>query len=298
MKIIFFGATGYLAKWVYMELVSRGHRVYPVVRNNESGDQFPGAEKILHVADVMQVRDAIRMVSPDLVINMSNYFSKTNSVSDVVKFSEVNTQLIHEICTGCIESDAKLLHIGSAWQSNFSGGGDISLGSSYGLFKGLAINIVKWFSDSYNLNVCVLNLYDTYGPNDPRGKIISYLSSNLGNENPILLSPGEQVLELVYTSDVAAAVSAASEYLNERSPAENGNYLLEQFWCYPEKATNLREIAAILELQSGLNLNIHWGAHPYREGELFQRNIQDKRLIPGWNQKVSLDHGLRTVLAG
>lgn len=297
MKIILFGATGYLAGWVYKALITQGHEVYPVVRHENLINCFSGSEEVLVINKLHEVRTEIARISPDVIINMSNYFAKTNSVDDVDNFAEVSVKLVHEICTACAETGARLLHVGSAWQASFDGQNDLSKKSSYALFKGLALNIIRWFKQSYEIDYIILNLFDTYGPGDNRGKIISYLSNNLGSGVPILLSPGEQILELVYVSDVANAICKCVEVFElPRGSVEAQNN--HEYWCYPKYSTNLKEIASIMEYTSTKKLDIQWGAFEYREGELFSRIIEDKPLVPGWQQDISLEEGLSRVIFG
>lgn len=298
MKILIFGATSYLAKWTIPTLLSAGHEILAVVRSNSHGLASAAGLTILTCASTAESRDLIIDHQPDVVLNMSNHFSKGNSYQDVHKFSEVNTELVHEICMGCVEVGAALFHIGSAWQATF-GADDPSLRNSYALHKGLARKIIEWFQQSYSLPALILNLYDTYGPEDPRGKIVSALIARLDSAEPLKLSGGEQIIELVYISDVAEAIKDGIDLF---STAQEKDTLLltadNEYWCYPTEPCSLKQVVTDIDSISGKKLNAEWGALPYREGELFQRDISEKQVIPGWRQKVSLFEGLEKTLRG
>lgn len=295
MRILLFGATSYLAKWTIPVLLEAGHQVLAVVRSGSHGIASAPGLTVLTCVNASDARNLIITQQPDAVLNMSNHFSKDNSYQDIHKFSEVNTELVHEICTGCVEAGATLFHIGSAWQATF-GSEDPSLRNSYALYKGLARKIIEWFQQAYSLPTLILNLYDTYGPGDPRGKIISALIARLDSAEPLKLSGGEQIIELVYISDVAEAVKDGIDLL---STSPKKDFLLasdNEYWCYPTDPCNLKQVVTNIEAISDMKLNAEWGAFPYREGELFERNVSHKRTIPGWHQKVTLYEGLQSTV--
>jgi nucleoside-diphosphate-sugar epimerase len=240
-----------------------------------------------------EARGIIGRVLPDVVINMANYFTRSSSYSDALKLAEVNCILVTEICQGVIESGGVLVNVGSGFQANLNR--DDLAPDLYLLYKGLSTSIVEWFSTTQGLKAINLFLYDTYGRNDPRGKIVQLLI-RANKENRLLdLSEGNQVLEMVYISDVAEAVSLLvsknQELVNNAIPSS-----LKSYWCYPEEALTLRELVREFEAAANSKLGINWGARDYRPGERFTNEKKGRPRVPGWTPKVNLGEGLRLCL--
>lgn len=295
MKIMLFGASGYLAGFVAEKLVADGHELVQVYRSSSARmNQVVGSEALV-CEQTSDARALVVQVNPDVVLNMANFFSKSQEPDDVQKFADVNTAFVAEIAFGCCETAAVLFHIGSAWQAQTFQEGDPSLGAAYGLFKGLAGRIIDWFRASFGLQAMTLNLYDTYGPNDPRGKIVQFLVGQVGADTPLEISGGEQILELVYAADVADAIAAGMELISDtRSVGEA--LAPEPFWCYPDTAVTLRDIVDAVNFSVPEPIAVQWGARPYRVGEKFEREIEGKPRIPGWTQRIHLREGIAKVL--
>lgn len=297
MKICFFGSTGYIAGYVYEELLAEGHELILIKRPGSSNFHFQDQVQNL-TAETHEVRELISRLQPDVVLNMANYFVKTQEPLDIEKFDEVNCQFITEISFGCVAAGASLFHVGSAWQATFDNN-DPSLGNSYALYKGLAVQIIEWFCKSYGLNSIILNLYDTYGRNDPRGKIVQFLVDQIGAESKLELSGGEQILELVHVSDIARAISLGLYKIEKEIITQSDvTGVFETYWCYPAQANTLKEIVHIIDSNTSNPISVEWGARPYRVGEKFEREISGKPTIPGWQQEIQLSDGINDLIFG
>lgn len=293
MKIMIWGASGYLAGFVIQRLVEEGHDLVLVHRNPPS-TVIDGAT-VAVCEGFLRARDMILENNPDVVLNMANYFSKTAEPGDISRFADVNCGLVTEIAYGCVETGATLFHIGSAWQATFLEH-DPSFGNAYALYKGLAARMIEWFQDSYEMSALMLNLYDTYGPRDPRGKIVQFLVNQVGSEEVLEISGGEQILELVHVSDVADAVSAGMKVIAAARAEGLPLVAHEPFWCYPAQAATLRQVVEIIDSAAAAPIRVAWGARPYRVGEKFHREIEGKSLIPGWSQRTSLEEGIAQIV--
>lgn len=295
MKVMVFGGTGYLAGFVLDQLVADGHDVVAVRRSEADSVGRNATVNAATCRSAVEARKLIGDLVPDVVVNMANYFSKVSTPEDIARFSAVNCELIAELSQGCVDSSSDLLHVGSAWQATFEEN-DPSLGSPYALFKGLAAQIIEWYKTWHDLRAYTLNLFDTYGPGDTRGKVVQFLTDNIGSSEPLELSEGHQILELVHVSDVATAVSGSLQVI-AKSRATGQRPDVDEFWAYPTEANTLRQIVQTLDDLSGTPLTVNWGARQYRVGEQFERVIEGRALVPGWTQRMSLRDGLNTVLS-
>lgn len=290
-----FGATGYIARWVSRRLREEGHELFLVHRSDHDVFETSANVSTFHCRGPEEAREAVILTAPDVVLNLANFFSKNQSPNDIAKFSSVNCDLVTELAFGCVEAGAVLFHVGSAWQATFDAD-DPSLGNPYALYKGMAVQIIEWFQASFGLSSLVLNLYDTYGPLDPRGKIIQFLVNQIGSKTPLELSGGEQILELVHVADVANSIAEGMKLIGTSRDTGAGLKQGSAYWCYPNEAVTLRDIVSTIDSISGQPILVEWGARPYRVGENFSREIEHKDLVPGWVETTTISQGLAEIV--
>ena len=289
MKVLIFGASGFIGKTLIRYLIENGHEAIGVYRSQPSETDLLGAVELLESSS--HADTIIERVDADLAINVSNYFSRTATSTDIEQFSDVNTVLISAICKGCISSDTALVQVGSAWEANFSEN-DPSLGNTYALYKGLASQICNWYQNSFGLRFAQLNLFDTYGEGDTRGKVVQFLTEQIGKSSALDLSGGMQILELVHVIDIASCVTRlGSLLLNNQLPDSKIKYA-----CFPDKPVTLRQVVETIDQISVEKVAVNWGAREYRVGEMFERNLREFHPVPGWKQQIGLYSGISRVI--
>ena len=106
-------------------------------------------------------------------------------------------------------------------------------------------------------------LYDTYGLNLKRQKFIDQIITSIINNQALYATPGEQVMNITSISDVVNGLVQSMKTLNSGA-------VIEEFQIKSVETLTLIEIAD--QIQIGMNkiLNIHWGAKPYRQREVFE----------------------------
>jgi nucleoside-diphosphate-sugar epimerase len=102
------------------------------------------------------------------------------------------------------------------------------------------------------------------------------------------LSPGQQLLDLVYIEDVVRAFRLAAEFLNA-----NGS-VKESYAVSSGSRRSLRQTVEIYEKVSGASVPVVWGGRDYRAREVMVP--WQGHALPGWSAKFSLEQGLRQVL--
>jgi nucleoside-diphosphate-sugar epimerase len=105
------------------------------------------------------------------------------------------------------------------------------------------------------------------------------------------MSPGEQLIDIVYIDDVVDAFVAGAERLLAGLEAP-----MEEFGVSSGNPLPLRELAATFSRVSGLPLDIEWGGRPYRPREVMQPWTR-YRALPGWQPRVGLEEGLARLLS-
>ena len=133
-----------------------------------------------------------------------------------------------------------------------------------------------------------LELFDTYGPNDQRHKLFYLLEKASQCKDPIRMSPGEQLIDLVYIEDVIDAFMIAEDLVSKEKM--NRKYMVTS-----GNPVKLREIVNIYKEITNQNINIEWGGLPYRKREVMIP-WNSGEILPGWSPKIDLRKGISIVV--
>ena len=120
------------------------------------------------------------------------------------------TQLIEAMTVNGVYS---LINTGTSWQ-HFQNQpyNPVCL---YAATKQAYETILAYYMEVSPLKVVTLKLFDTYGPNDPRRKLIPLLHEAAEKQHTLAMSPGEQLIDIVHIDDICNAfVVAADRIIN------------------------------------------------------------------------------------
>ena len=129
-----------------------------------------------------------------------------------------------------------------------------------------------------------LVLFDVYGPYDSRNKLFNRLDQAFYSQERLLLTPGKQMHYAIYITDVISALCDAAIIQKNNS--------FDRFWIAGEGLT-LKETVELWSKIKQKKLNISWGGVEYFPHQVLHPFIGEK--IPGWNAKVKLHEGLKTI---
>lgn len=288
MKILITGGVGYLGSKIALALSNAGNDVFVPYRNT-------GAYKKIHKVDNIQyylfsgnTLDLIEYfsdVKPDLVIHLASFFIASHSPEDIENLVETNIQYGLQVLEAMrLSGVKKLINTGSNWQ--YYQGLQSNPINLYASTKEALDCLVRYYSEVHHIEVLTLILGDVYGPHDPRKKIINTLikSAQLKQPSEIAMSPGNQLLDLIYIDDVVEAYLTAIELLNAKSVNS------KTFSISSRQLIPLRAIVALIQGISKFPINVKWGSFPYRERENMFPWVGPT--LPNWEPSISLQDGL------
>jgi nucleoside-diphosphate-sugar epimerase len=185
--------------------------------------------------------------------------------------------------------DCRLLTFGSSWQ--WGEDGTSTPFNAYAASKTAAEAFLAHFALA-GLRCATLRLFDTYGPGDTRGKVVSLIAKAIAARSDLPMSAGGQMIELVHIRDVLAAVDATLAELDSTPAAPYRVYAVRS----GQPVTVLQVLETMLRLAGIENDGfIRPGIYPYRPRERFEL-FADTPVPPGWQPKVLLQDGLRALL--
>jgi nucleoside-diphosphate-sugar epimerase len=234
------------------------------------------------VASTTDLPTAIEEDRPDLIINMANLYTRQSDLETVARLVEVNSLLMSIVAEACIRTGARLLHIGSAWQTDLSAG---SLGLDeapiYSLHRGIASSVGRWYRMHRGLDFTELAIADTYGPNDPRGKLITQmLDSAQRGATDFALGSQDPTLYPVHVDDVARCVAEA---VDSPRPGSQGPWL-----CAWQPGISVAQIVTIINDLYGVKMVPKFGSRPPRP----ELDLNRFSRLPNWEPSISPREGL------
>lgn len=283
------GATGFVGTRLVRLLVAEGWTVHAIVRPSSHASALP-ASVACHVDDGSSdaLSQAVEAAEPEACFHLASLVRGIHTADDVPALVAANVAFGARLAEALSDRPGTLLvNAGTYWQH--VGGAAYRPAALYAATKQALEAILRYYSDAGLLRVVTLKLYDTYGPGDPRPKLLNLLLEAAVNGDPIAVTGGEQLIDLVHVDDVARAfVAAAGDFADADMP------FFESYSVRSGAAVTLRQLAAAVEHVSGRKVHAEWGARPYRQHEMFE-HWDAGPLLPGWSPAVTLTEGIESM---
>jgi nucleoside-diphosphate-sugar epimerase len=287
------GATGYIGSNVVRRLAAGGWNVHVIARNDS---KLTLLEKVCdcvnihrHDGSTKQLFDIVKQAAPDIVIHLAAFASVTHTPEDTVPMLQSNvvfgTQLVEAMLANDVYS-----FINTGTFSQHCDNKVYSPSSLYDATKQAFRDILTFYTETTPFKAITLELYDNYGPDDPRSKIMNLLRRAVLDGKPLDMSPGEQLLDIVYIDDVVDAYVTAAERLTAVQEVKDEVYAISS--GHPIR---LQDLVQAFEQATGRRLQIVWGGRPYRKREIMVPWNQGAAL-PNWTAKVSLQEGIKRFM--
>jgi len=284
------GATGFVGSHLAKRLINEGWDTHIIVRQQSKPDIILKIKEKLtiheHDGTTEGMLDVLCKSNPVIVFHLASFFLVQHQANDIESLIKSNILFGAQLVEAMVKKEIyNLVNTGTSWQHHNNA--DYSPVNLYAATKQAFEAILRFYLEATPLRAITLKLFDTYGPNDPRPKLFSLLKKVAEEQKPLAMSPGEQLIDIVYIDDVIEAfILAAKRLLSE----QGGKY--EEYAVSSGKPVKLRDLVKIYEEVIGRELPIEWGGRPYREREVMVPWNRGKRL-DGWKAKVNLKEGIK-----
>jgi len=286
------GGTGYVGSRLLIHLTHSGWQVDVVVRpDSDLSLLAPFADSIrVHLHDG-STESMIRIVAesrPDVVFHLASLFLAQHSPRDIEPLINSNILFGAQLLEAMKLNDVRrLVNTGTSWQHYENR--DYSPVCLYAATKQAFEQLVQYYAEAAALQTISLLLFDTYGPDDPRKKLFTLLRQVGREVTPFAMSPGEQLIDLVYIDDVVRAFVMAAERLMADRVVMPEHYAVSS-----GTPLKLKELVGLYCKVTGSNIPIEWSGRPYRCREVMTPWTGGETL-PGWAPLIGLEQGIRLM---
>lgn len=294
MRALVTGGSGYLGSRLALCLAESGWEVFVPCRQLGCLAQFSQLKNLnVFVSDNLRKEhfDFVRATKPEVVFHLASLFIGEHSPNDTERLISSNILYGAELLDACVDVSAPyFVNAGSAWQSYQGKTGSVPA-NLYAGTKDAFESLLAFYCDaSPLLSACTLRIPDTYGPGDPRNKLVSALVSSAYSGVELRLSPGRQELDLLHVDDVVSAFTAAVDLLIE-SPNRAAHSVFDISSSAPISIVDLVELIRGL----GVTPSVRFGARPYRVREMMAPP-RVLRPLKNWRPVVSLEAGIGEMI--
>ena len=197
-KVALLGATGFLGKQMLLDLVNHGYQVTVILRNDKNN--LAGfSVRTLSLEKFLSSQEEF-----EFIINCAGYYTKSNQFQDIFKIRKSNYILIKKLIKFRDRNGGVLVTFGSYFEQRPSWK---KMPASYYIkYKLEAKKKLKISAKNNSSPTFYIYLFDTYGDDDNRNKVLTYIIKEYKAGNiPILKTPSESI-NWSHIADITASI--------------------------------------------------------------------------------------------
>lgn len=285
------GATGFVGSHLVRRLVRDGWQVHIISRTESELPVFPEFTHVtnhVHDGSTQGMVNCVAQAQPDVVFHLASLFLSQHSTNDVEALILSNVLFGNQLLEAMkINKINLIINTGTSWQHYNNE--DYNPVCLYAATKQAFESILEYYVQACEIKAITLKLFDTYGPDDNRPKLFHLLEKASETGEPLNMSGGEQLIDLVHIDDVSEAYVVAAQRLLSGQVYKHECFAISSGCTLP-----LKELVSLYAEITKKNVVVNWGARPYRDREVMVPWNRGETLTD-WSPKLSLKDGILNV---
>lgn len=297
-RLLITGATGFSGIYLIKALLKNSnYQIAIVKRQNSDISSFKDVLKKLKIYNIDPsynlIYPIINKEKPDIVIHLAATYPRAETKKDIDLMLHSNvvfgTKLLNAMAINNIN---RFLNTGSSLEY-FNGPPTYDPATFYSATKRAFQDLLEYYIRAHDFIAVTLLPYNTYGPYDKRSNFFSLIKTSLQQQKIINLTPGEQLIDLLYIDDLVNVYLKAIKYLLNKKDFNH-----EKFFVGSGKAIKLKRIVELYKNISGKNIPVVFGGIPYRKREIMfaRADIEKVSKKMRWKPRISLFEGIKKTL--
>jgi len=293
-KALITGSTSYLGVALAERVMTEGAEVHVVLRpmsDTKRFDRLPSSPIIhIHDGETQSLRDILVETMPDMVFHLAGQYLRNVETDQLEPLLRDNIVFGTQLLAAMRSSNVRLLVNAGSYAQYFNSDTYRPL-NLYAATKKAFEVILEYYVDAAGILATTLVLFDNYGPNDWRRKLVTAIRQAQINGTPLPLPTGEINLDLLHIDDVVAAFVQASRLLEE-SP----EMVKDRVFAVSLGETHtIDQIVKIFEEEADSIITRDWGVYPVPDRHIVKPWRGPN--LPGWKPTISLREGIRGMLS-
>ncbi len=291
MRVVLTGATGFLGSHLLRECVERKHAVVVLKRSSSDcariSDLLPAVDT--WNVDEHDIASIFERIGPvDAIIHVATHYGRDSS--DAMGLYRANVDYPMRLLEAAGRHRVPLfINTDTFFNSKNS---QYSYLAGYTLSKRHFQEWGQYCGEQGSTRFVNARVFHMYGPGDAQGKFMPDLIERCLRGESIDLTPGEQLRDFVYVSDVVSAYSR----LLEKESAQGPGY--RHYDVGSGSLATIRELVELINRQCGGRATLNFGALPYRANEMMAGERADTGPLRGlgWSPAADLETGIQRAI--
>ena len=284
MKIAILGAHGFLGQRLCPVLFAQGHEITGYVLNPKQ--EMTGKYEYKSVRELLDL--PISNVLPyDITINLAARRSTRNQPFTDSEVNDYTYEIPKEFILRTSNPQTIVVNA-STYIQNFEGKTGQTV-DSYGAAKEKLSQFLEIQSLVSGFRTRDLFFFTLYGIGDRPGHLVPLLLDAARTGNKIALSPGGQLMNLLYVND------AAQNILNCISLGGELSYSKNHVWA--ENYFTVKQLVSIIESTIGEKINCDWGSREYAGHEMMSPWNIPMQQLNNFVAPTALEDGISKIWA-
>jgi CDP-3, 6-dideoxy-D-glycero-L-glycero-4-hexulose-4-reductase len=286
LKILITGSTGFVGSNIINLLLKKNVYIYDILRNkNKKNSKIEELKNNKNYSPIFfqkfnELEIKLKKIKVDIVINCATYYTGKNDIKNIENLVQTNIifcSIILEILKNKIK---KFINFGSMME--YSQGKNFSPKNFYAITKYSFQKIEEFYKiDNKNIKFYNLKLYETYGDNDVRKKIIPTIIKSYSKNKIIKIVSKNLKMNFVHIESLMRAI-----YMIIFNEIKEGEYCLKN-----NKFIKIHDLINSLNKKLKKKIKVKY---------LSSKNISDSynqlKNFPYWKDKKNLEFFLLSKL--